>query len=68
MIPADPALRWDTPLHPPASRAEPPNSAQLFLFQVLCPMKCLNRFLQSVVNGVWSASITREFGGSFIEA
>jgi len=41
-VSADPALRWDTLSHPLASRAEPPNSAQPFLFQVLGPMKCLN--------------------------
>jgi hypothetical protein len=40
-LPADPALRWDTPPHPPAFRAEPPNSAQPFLFQVLGLMKPL---------------------------
>ena len=40
MIPADPALCWDTPPRPLASRAEPPNSAQPFLVQVLGPMKC----------------------------
>ena len=33
-ISADPALRWDTPSRPLASRAEPPNSAQTFAFQL----------------------------------
>jgi hypothetical protein len=46
-VSADPAFRWDTPSHPMASRAEPPNSAQPFPYQLSDPMKCLQLYPHS---------------------